>query len=144
MVSVSRTSLSFTAVVYLLTAVCGYLLFGDATASDVLVNFDHDIGVVKSEVVNDMVRIVYVLHIILVFPVIFYAMRHIIDDIFYHSATTSLIEDHKRFWIITGTGIVATWLLATVIPNIWIAFSLSGATTTMLLGVVFPAMLALK
>lgn len=144
MTSVTRVSLSFTAVIYLLTAVCGYLLFGDQTASDVLVNFDHNIGVIKSAAVNDIVRIAYVLHIILVFPVIFYTMRHIVDDIFYHSATLSLLEDHRRFWILTGSGLLLTWLFAAIIPNIWIAFSLTGATTTMLLGFVLPAMLALR
>jgi hypothetical protein len=43
-------------VVYALTAVSGYLLFGEDTESDVLTNFDKNLGIRFSTLLNYIVR----------------------------------------------------------------------------------------
>ncbi|CAJ1975468.1 unnamed protein product [Sphenostylis stenocarpa] len=62
----------FTAVPVLVTAfVChynalfGFLLFGESTLDDVLANFDTDLGIPYSSLLNDVVRISYALHLML-------------------------------------------------------------------------------
>jgi len=83
MQAIVRTSLSICGMVYLMTGLFGFLLFGDSTASDVLSNFDTDLGVPYSSLLNSIVRVSYVGHIILVFPVIFYALRLNFDGLIF-------------------------------------------------------------
>lgn len=145
MLKVTRYSIILTTVIYFFTAIAGYLLFGPYTDSDLLVNFDKaPFEFVDSEAVFDVVRVSYVLHIILVFPVIFYSLRHITDDLVFPSAPKALIEDNKRFFGITALYLLLIYLFAGVVPNIWVAFTITGATTTMVVGMVFPALLALR
>ncbi|CAI7829400.1 unnamed protein product [Closterium sp. NIES-54] len=144
MLKVTRYSMTLCTIVYLLTSISGYLLFGASTANDVLVNFDRDLGIENSDVVNDIVRITYIFHLIFVFPVIFYSLRNIVDDLFFPNATTPLVDDSKRFWLSTAAELVLIYIGATVIPNMTLAFNITGATTTMIVGMLIPAMLALS
>lgn len=66
-----RTSLALCSIVYISTSFFGFLLFGDQTMDDVLANFDTNLGVPYSVVLNDIVRVTYVVHLMLVFPLIF-------------------------------------------------------------------------
>lgn len=76
MLAITRVSLALCTAIYLATSLAGYLLFGTSTASDILVNFDRDLGLGGAEAaVNVAIRCSYVLHIILVFPIIFYSVR---------------------------------------------------------------------
>nr|POE91003.1 putative sodium-coupled neutral amino acid transporter 7 [Quercus suber] len=68
MIGVVQTSLALCATVYVMTGLFGFLLFGDLTLSDLLSNFDTELGVPHSSLFNDVVHISYAGHIILVFP----------------------------------------------------------------------------
>lgn len=143
MTSVTRVALASCFGIYLLTTLTGYLLFGDNTASDVLANFDRPIleGV---KGLNDVVRLSYALHVALVFPVIYYSLRNTTDELLFPNAAKSLAEDTVRFWGITVTQLVLVFVGATLVPNIWMAFDITGATSTMIIGMIFPAVLALR
>ena len=65
---VVQTSLALCTTAYVMTGLFGFLLFGDSTLSDSLSKFDTDLGVPYSSLFNDVVRIRYAGHIILVFP----------------------------------------------------------------------------
>ena len=68
MIGVVQTSLALCTTVYVMTWLFGFFLFGDSTLSDSLSNFDTDLGVPYSSLFNNVVRISYAGHTILVFP----------------------------------------------------------------------------
>ncbi|XP_061353232.1 amino acid transporter AVT6A-like isoform X1 [Gastrolobium bilobum] len=141
--SVARASLVLCSTIYILTAVFGFLLFGESTLDDVLANFDTDLGIPYSSLLNDVVRISYALHLMLVFPVIFFSLRFNLDDLIFPSAR-SLELEKCRFVLITTGLISLLYVAANFIPSIWYAFQFTGATATVCLGFVFPAAIALR
>lgn len=141
MYMVSRITTVLCVVIYASTAISGYLLFGDYTESDVLTNFDEDLGIQFSSILNYVVRIGYVLHLILVFPVIHFSLRQTVDSLVF---TTSSPRSRKRMLALTAVLLMVIYLGSTTIPNIWVAFKFTGATTGMSLGFIFPALIALR
>lgn len=141
--TVCRTSIWLCTSVYVSISAAAFLLFGQLTASDVLENFDRDLGVPNSHVVDDIVRVGYAVHVILVFPLIHYALRRTVIEVFGFDFAT--FERHNlRFYALTVT-LVATILFgATVIPNIWIAFQFTGVTAAVSIAFIFPSFLALS
>jgi len=129
--------------VYILTGLFGFLLFGDSTASDMLSNFDSDLGVPYSSVLNAVVRLSYAAHIILVFPVGFYALRLNFDGLLFNSAIP-IASDDRRF-ASTTLGLILVILLGAIfVPSIWVAFQFTGATAGALISFIFPASIALR
>lgn len=143
MQTVVQTSLAFCSSIYIATSLFGYLLFGDMTMSDVLANFDTDLGVPYSAILNDIVRVSYAIHLMLVFPVINFALRLNLDGLAFPSAHP-LPLDSKRFILITAGLIGCVFLGATFIPNIWDAFQITGATVAVCVGFIFPGSIVLR
>ena len=91
-----RTSLSLCSIVYITTSFFAFLLFGDQTMDDVLANFDTNLGVPYSSVLNDIVRVSYVVHLMLVFPLILFPCTLILMGFSFQLKST-------LFWIIRGS-----------------------------------------
>ncbi|KAL3701202.1 hypothetical protein R1sor_019224 [Riccia sorocarpa] len=140
---VGRISISLCVAVYSATAVSGYLLFGEATDSDILSNFDRDLGIAHSSFWNDVVRVCYVIHLFFVFPVIHFSFRQTVDSLFFPSSTP-LQDSNARFILLTTVLLTIAYLGSTLIPNIWVAFEFTGSTTGLALGFMFPALVALR
>ncbi|BFG16901.1 hypothetical protein CerSpe_031740 [Prunus speciosa] len=138
-----QTSLALCSSVYILTSLFGFLLFGDSTLDDVLANFDTNLGIPYSYLLNDIVRISYALHLMLVFPVIFYPLRLNLDDLVFPSSRP-LVSDNCRFALSTIGLISVVFVGANFIPSIWDVFQFSGATATVCIGFIFPAAIALR
>ncbi|XP_008243782.1 PREDICTED: probable sodium-coupled neutral amino acid transporter 6 [Prunus mume] len=138
-----QTSLALCSSVYILTSLFGFLLFGDSTHDDVLANFDTNLGIPYSYLLNDIVRISYALHLMLVFPVIFYPLRLNLDDLVFPSSRP-LVADNCRFALSTIGLISVVFVGANFIPSIWDVFQFSGATATVCIGFIFPAAIALR
>lgn len=138
-----QTSLALCSTVYILTSFFGFLLFGDSTLDDVLANFDTNLGIPYSFLLNDVVRISYALHLMLVFPVIFHPLRLNLDDLLFPSSRP-LVSDNCRFTLSTIGLISLVFLGANFIPSIWDVFQFSGATATVCIGFIFPAAIALR
>jgi len=129
--------------VYVMTSFFGFLLFGDSTLDDVLANFDTNLGIPYSSLLNDAVRVSYALHLMLVFPIIFFALRLNMDGLLFPTAGP-LSLDNKRFAMIS-TGLIAiVFVGANFIPSIWDAFQFTGATAAVCIGFIFPAAITLK
>lgn len=143
MPGVVKSSLAVCGTVYIMTGLFGFLLFGDSTASDVLSNFDSDLGVPYSSLLNTVVRLSYAAHIVLVFPVVFYALRLNFDGLVFNSAIP-LASDDRRFAFTTLSLLLVVLLGAICIPSIWVAFQFTGATAGALILFVFPASIALR
>ncbi|KAL5739469.1 hypothetical protein ACOSQ2_028649 [Xanthoceras sorbifolium] len=141
--AVVRTSLALCSTVYIMTSFFGFLLFGDNTLDDVLANFDTDLGIPYSSVLNDAVRVSYAAHLMLVFPIVFYPLRLNLDGLLFPSARP-LASSNVRFALIT-TGLIAVIFFgANFIPSIWDAFQFTGATAAVCLGFIFPAAITLR
>ncbi|KAF2282943.1 hypothetical protein GH714_043260 [Hevea brasiliensis] len=140
---VVRTSLALCSTVYIMTSFFGFLLFGNSTLDDVLANFDTNLGVPYSYVLNDVVRISYALHLMLVFPVVFYPLRQNIDGLLFPSARP-LVSDNCRFTLLSIALISFIFLGANFVPSIWVAFQFTGATSAVCIGFIFPAAIALR
>ncbi|KAJ4826860.1 Amino acid transporter avt6a [Turnera subulata] len=140
---VVRTALALCSTVYIATSIFGFLLFGDATLDDVLANFDTNLGIPYSSLLNDAVRVSYAAHLMLVFPIIFYPLRLNLDGLLFPSSR-SLYQDSKRFALITIGLIILIFLGANFIPSIWDAFQFTGATAAVCLGFIFPASITLR
>ncbi|KAB1206593.1 Sodium-coupled neutral amino acid transporter 3 [Morella rubra] len=140
---VIHTSLALCSTIYILTSFFGFLLFGDSTLDDVLANFDTNLGIPCSSLLNDIVRISYALHLMLVFPVLFYPLRLNLDGLLFPSARP-LVSDNLRFGLISSGLLLLVFMGANFIPNIWDVFQFTGATATVCIGFIFPAAIALR
>ncbi|KAG9455563.1 hypothetical protein H6P81_000071 [Aristolochia fimbriata] len=140
---VGRITTVICVVVYALTAISGYLLFGNDTESDVLTNFDQDLGIRFSLALDYVVRIGYILHLILVFPVIHFSLRQTVDALVF-KGWPPLVDSGKRSVVLTHVLLILIYLGSTMIPNIWVAFKFTGATTAVSLGFIFPSLIALR
>lgn len=138
-----RTSLLLCSAVYITTSFFGFLLFGDLTLDDVLANFDSNLGIPYSSLFNDAVRVSYVLHLMLVFPIVFQALRLNMDGLLFPSARP-LSYDNRRFGGLTAALLAVIFLAANFIPNIWDAFQFTGATASVCVAYIFPAAITLR
>ncbi|KAF9593776.1 hypothetical protein IFM89_025401 [Coptis chinensis] len=141
--SVVRASLALCSTVYIATSFFAYLLFGDLTLSDVLANFDTNLGIPYSSLLNDVVRISYAAHLMLVFPIIFFALRLNLDGLLFPSSRP-LVSSNGRFALITIGLLSIVFLGANFIPSIWDVFQFTGATAGVCIGFIFPAAITIK
>ncbi|CAL5186073.1 unnamed protein product [Lathyrus oleraceus] len=144
MQGVVRTSLTLCSSVYSLTSFFGFLLFGDNTLDDVLANFDTDLGIPFGSALNDAVRFSYAAHLVLVFPVVFYALRVNIDGLIFSSSRRPLVVDNFRFASITIFLVGIIFIGANFIPSIWDIFQFTGATAAVCVAFIFPAAITLR
>jgi solute carrier family 38 (sodium-coupled neutral amino acid transporter), member 2 len=129
--------------VYITTSFFGFLLFGEDTLDDVLANFDSNLGIPYSSLFNDAVRVSYVLHLMLVFPIVFHALRLNMDGLLFPSARP-LSCDNRRFGVLTVALLAVIFLASNFIPNIWDAFQFTGATASVSVAYIFPAAIVLR
>ncbi|GKA83026.1 transmembrane amino acid transporter family protein [Tanacetum coccineum] len=140
---VGRMTTLLCVTIYASTAIAGYLLFGDDTESDILTNFDKPLGIKFSTVLTYIVRVGYVLHLVLVFPVIHFSLRQTVDELAFEGRGP-LYENRKRCVSLTVVLLALVYIGSTMIPSIWTAFKFTGATTAVSLGFTFPALIALR
>ncbi|KAK4765346.1 hypothetical protein SAY86_026436 [Trapa natans] len=140
---VGRITTAICIVVYASTAISGYFLFGKDTEADILTNFDKDLGIPFSSAIDYIVRVGYVLHLVLVFPVIHFSLRQTVDALIFEGSDP-LVESRKRSLALTGVLLVLIYIGSTMVPNIWTAFKFTGATAAVSLGFIFPSLVALK
>lgn len=140
---VVRSSLALCATVYVMISLFGFLLFGDATLDDILANFDANLGIPYGSLLNDVVRVSYVAHLMLVFPIVFYPLRVNLDGLLFPSSMP-LALDNLRFALITVGLITLILFGAYFIPSIWVAFQFTGATAAVCIGFIFPAAITIR
>ncbi|XP_062101091.1 amino acid transporter AVT6A-like isoform X3 [Humulus lupulus] len=143
MKSVMKASLALCSSVYVATSFFGFLLFGDQTLDDVLGNFDGDLGLPYSSLLSDVVRVSYGIHLMLVFPIVFFSLRLNIDGLLFPYAIP-IAFDNRRFFSVTAALMGFIFVGANFVPSIWDAFQFTGATTAITVGFIFPAAIALS
>ncbi|KAF5740086.1 Amino acid transporter [Tripterygium wilfordii] len=143
MKSIVHTSLMLCSTVYIATSFFGVLLFGDQTLDDVLANFDGDLGIPYSSFLDDVVRASYGLHLMLVFPLVFYSLRLNVDGLLFPHAIP-ITFDNRRFFLVTVALMGLIFVGAEFVPDIWDAFQFTGATAAISVGFIFPAAITLR
>ncbi|KAJ8773264.1 hypothetical protein K2173_028441 [Erythroxylum novogranatense] len=143
MKSIVRTSLTLCSSVYVATSFFGVLLFGDQTLDDVLGNFDGDLGIPYSSILNDLVRVSYGVHLMLVFPIVFFSLRLNLGGLLF-PYSLPIAYDNRRFFLVTAALMGSIFVGAIFVPNIWDAFQFTGATAAVSVGFIFPAAVALR
>lgn len=143
MISAVRISLVLCAAIYFTTGVFGYLLFGDSIMPDILVNFDQNSGSAVGYLLNDIVRLSYAFHLMLVFPLLNFSLRSNIDEFLFPNKTL-LAKDNTRFVSLTLVLLAFSYLAAIAIPNIWYFFQFVGSTSVICLAFIFPGAIVLR
>ncbi|CDP10881.1 unnamed protein product [Coffea canephora] len=144
MVSAVRISLVLCGAIYFTIGIFGYLLFGDSVMDDILVNFDQgSSGSTISSLLNDIVRLSYALHLMLVFPLLNFSLRANIDELLFPKRAV-LATDNKRFVILTLVLLGFSYVAAIAIPSIWYFFQFMGSTSVVCLAFIFPGIIALR
>ncbi|CAN1178426.1 Amino acid transporter AVT6C [Linum perenne] len=143
MLSAVRISMVLCAVIYFAIGIFGYLLFGESIVADILVNFDKTSDTAAGAVLNNMVRLSYALHLMLVFPLLNFSLRANLDE-FLFPKKPLLAKDNTRFLSLTFGLLVLSYLLAIAIPDIWYFFQFLGSTTAVCLAFIFPGSIVLR
>lgn len=143
MKSIVKTSLILCSSVYIATSFFGFLLFGEHTLDDVLANFDGDLGIPYSSLLDDVVRVSYGVHLMLVFPIVFFSLRLNVDGLLFPYAIP-IPYDNKRFYSLSAFLMGLIFLGANFVPSIWDAFQFTGATAAVSVGFIFPAVIVLR
>ncbi|PKI41716.1 hypothetical protein CRG98_037918 [Punica granatum] len=104
--SIVHISLVLCTSVYVATSLFGFLLFGDETMDDVLANFDGDLRIPYSLALNDLVRASYGVHLMLVFPIVFFSLRLNLDGLLF-PYSKPIAFDNRRFYSLTASLMVA-------------------------------------
>ncbi|KAL6002927.1 hypothetical protein ACLOJK_023149 [Asimina triloba] len=138
-----RISLIICAAIYTAIGFFGYLLFGDSTMADILTNFDRSSNSSVGALLNDIVRLSYALHLMLVYPLINYSLRINIDGLIF-TKSPSLSSDGTRFLLLTFFLSGFVYLAAIAFPNIWSLFQFVGSTSAVCIAFIFPGAIALR
>ncbi|KAK3015205.1 hypothetical protein RJ639_005414 [Escallonia herrerae] len=131
----------FTAVPVIVTAFTFH--FNDSIISDILVNFDEDSSSTIGSLLNDVVRLSYALHLMLVFPLLNFSLRTNIDELLFPKRPLPA-SDTRRFVALTLVLLAFAYLAAIAIPNIWYFFQFMGPTSAVCLAFIFPGAIALS
>ncbi|KAK2431059.1 Amino acid transporter avt6c [Trifolium repens] len=143
MTTAVRIALILCAIIYFSIGLFGYLLFGDSTQSDILINFDHNADSSFGSLLNTLVRLSYAFHVMLAFPLLNFSLRTNIDE-FLFPKRPLLATDNKRFVVITLVLLVFSYIAAVAIPDIWFIFQFMGSTSAVCLAFVFPGSIVLR
>lgn len=141
--SATRIALLISVVIYFSIGFFGYLLFGDSIMDDILVNFDQTSDSTSGQIINDVVRLSYAVHLLFVFPIMNFSLRANIDELLFRNRPV-LAQDTSRFLPLTLFLLSFTYIVAIAIPNIWYFFQFMGSTTVVFLSFIFPAALILR
>ncbi|XP_042385808.1 amino acid transporter AVT6C-like isoform X2 [Zingiber officinale] len=111
--------------------------------NDILSNFDRDTGSAFGSLLNDVVRLSYVLHLVLVFPLLFFSLRINVDELLFPKSS-HLSSDAHRFTLLTAALLGSIYLGSVLFPSIWTLFQFIGLTTAVCISLIFPAALVLR
>ncbi|WOK96696.1 hypothetical protein Cni_G05403 [Canna indica] len=143
MIVAVRISVVLCSVIYAAIGFFGYLLFGESTMADILSNFDQDTGSPIGSLLNDVVRLSYALHVVLVFPLLFFSLRINIDQLFFPKSK-QLESATCRFMLLTAFLLAFIYLSSVLFPSIWTLFQFFGSTTAVCISLIFPAAIVIR
>ncbi|XP_028677906.1 probable sodium-coupled neutral amino acid transporter 6 [Erpetoichthys calabaricus] len=137
MQNVVNTGITLSFIIYLLSALFGYLTFFDKVDSELLQSYKKYL---PQDLVIMTVRISILLAVLLTVPLIHFPARKAVMMLLFHSRPFSWIT-HILVTVALVTTVV---LLAAYVPNIRNVFGVIGATTSTCLLFVYPGLFYIK
>ncbi|MBA0798015.1 hypothetical protein Gohar_008653 [Gossypium harknessii] len=98
---------------------------------------------IVSSLLDDLIRVSYGLHLMLVFPIVFSSLRLNVDGLLFPYAIPIAFSE-KRFFSMTVALMGFIFMGANFIPSIWDAFQFTDATAAVCVGYIFPAAITLR
>ncbi|KAL8154307.1 hypothetical protein V2J09_012067 [Rumex salicifolius] len=138
-----RIALIICAVFYFAIGFFGYLLFGDSIMADMLLNFDMETSTTIGVIINIAIRLSYAVHLMLVFPLINFALRANLGELLFPERS-HLDMATPTFVGLTCALLALAYVIAIVIPDIWYCFQVLGSTTVVCITFVFPGSIILR
>lgn len=139
-----RISLILCSIIYSTVGFSGYLLFGESTMCDILSNFDRGSSITNyGPMLNDIVRLSYALHLILVFPLLNFSLRLNVDEMLFPKKKP-LVTDNVRFVTVSLVLMALVYSATIAIPNIWVLFQFIGSTASVSMSLIFPGAIVVK
>ncbi len=144
MLSVVQTALGVCTATYALAGVGCYMLFAGQPSDDVLKDFTEAllaplIGSILAGIVNGIVRLAYLLVLMGTFPMLCFGLREVFIEQCFKGPVGSAA------WSSLTIGIISvTYLVSVLVPSVWTALSITGATAALSLAYIVPAMLVLR
>jgi len=134
--SVVNRALLLCGSLYLLVGCFGYALFGASTKGDVLNNF------ATNKPFWDTVRLLFTMAICIHYPVVHFGFRGAVLHTWFGGYTDA--ENNIRFHVLTVLTVLASLVLAIVLPDLSTVFSLTGALCAFPYCFMFPTLFFLR
>eukprot|EP00040_Diaphanoeca_grandis_P029637 m.173900 g.173900 ORF g.173900 m.173900 type:complete len:478 (-) comp31744_c1_seq2:38-1471(-) len=132
-------ALIFCSSIYIITAIGGYLTFGDLTEGNVLKNFGDDTWQGASS------KLLTALHVVLVYPVVLFPLLRALDSVF---GSQSREGASKLRLVVEGVRnlvvVLATATLAVFLPNVQDVFGFVGGVLCSCSVFIFPCWMKLR
>lgn len=131
--------------IYVVISIGAFATFGNSTQPDILLNFSPGslskfLDSKVADVIAFVVAVVYVSKLILVFPMVNWAVReNLCDLLFGESRPVGL-----RFYLITYATLIVVYVLSLVVNSIDIALAFIGCTASMGVALLAPGVLLVK
>jgi len=147
--TVAKVALSSCAIIYILMAVSGYVLFGSNTEGDVLKNLTLDyvsrhlsMPIHLALVIVDGVGLMYCWPLMVNFVLKVWPGREAVSDLLLQKSAVEL--GALPFYSLTAALVLGAYVLSVLIPEMYLITTMIGATACMCLAYIFPAALDLK
>lgn len=144
MLTVVEVALGICTVTYALAGIGCYLLFQGQPSDDVLKDFTQALlapllGTTLASIVDGLVRLAYLLVLMGTFPMLCFGLREVIIEQSFKGPVGTAA------WSGLTLGIISlVYLVSVLVPSVWTALSITGATAALSLAYIIPAMLILR
>ena len=144
MLTVVQVALGICTATYALAGIGCYLLFQGQPSDDVLKDFTQALlapllGTTLAGIVDGLVRLAYLLVLMGTFPLLCFGLREVfLEQCFKGTVGTAAWSG------LTMSIISIVYLVSVLVPSVWTALSVTGATAALSLAYIIPAMLVLK
>ncbi|GAB4822493.1 hypothetical protein N2152v2_009539 [Parachlorella kessleri] len=145
MMMVVRRALTLCSTLFTLVAAGGYMLFGSDTQENILNNFvpgtlAHLVGPVPANILSFAIRLGYCICLMATFALLNWALRETVAQLAFGRTHLST----AGFLLTSYVLLLVLYLVSILVPSVWTALSLTGATAAVLVAFILPGALILK
>jgi len=134
MANVSRLAFGFTAVVYFLIALLGYLTFGTCVAGDLITSYH------KKDPLLQLIRVILTASVAITYPLVMFPLRTLLQNCLH---PTEPLSDSLHYGITVVT-LVSSFLIAVSVPSLTVVFDFCGAVASPCVAFILPCMFYVK
>lgn len=145
MMMVIRRALIVCTLVFTLVAGGGYILFGSSTQANILNNLTPDslapvVGQAMGSVLSFANRLGYCISLMATFAMLNWALRETVTKLLFHKP----VLPGPGFHALSYALLAVIYLVAILVPSVWTAMSVTGATAATFIAFILPGFLILR